>query len=80
MVEVHNLIQDYIKASKDDLSFEKKRQLQNKFWLFQSIEEHLKDSFYQKPKIQDALQLQLKSIEEHKITPFAAAQYLISLL
>ena len=80
MVEVQNLIQEYIKVSKENLSFEKKRQLQNKFWLFQAIEEYLKDSFYQKPKIKDALQQQLKAIEEHKITPFAAAQYLISLL
>lgn len=80
MVEVYNLIQEYIKTTKENLSFEKKRQLQNQFWLFQSIEEYLKDRFYQNPKIKDALQQQLKDIEEHKITPFAAAQYLISLL
>lgn len=80
MLEVRDLIDQYIKTSKENLSFEQKRQEQNKFWLFQSIEEHLKENFYQKSEIQEALQQQLKAIEEHKITPFAAAQYLISLL
>lgn len=78
--EVGDLIDEYIKGSKENQTFDTKRQQQNKFWLFQAIEEHLKDSFYQKPEIQKALQLQLKAIEEQKITPFAAAQNLISLL
>lgn len=80
IVEVRDLIDYYIKSSKENSNFEQKRQQQNKFWLFQSIEEHLKDSFYQRPEIQAELQAQLKAVEDHKITPFAAAQYLISLL
>lgn len=80
IIEVNELIEDYIKTAKENHSFDTKRLEQNKFWLYQSIEEHLKESFYQNPEIQKALRLQLKAIEEHKITPFAAAQYLISLL
>ena len=80
IIAVRDLIDHYVKSSKENSSFEHKRLQQNKYWLFQSIEEHLKDSFYQKPEIQEEIQLQLKAIEEHKTTPFAAAQYLISLL
>ena len=80
IVEVRELIDSYIETSMKNHSFDKKRQDQNKFWLYQSIEEHLKENFYQNPEIQKALQLQLKAIEDHKITPFAAAQHLISLL
>lgn len=80
ITEVRELINTYIKDAKENMSFKKKRQEQNKFWLFQIIEEHLKENFYQKPEIQKALKQKLKEIEEHKITPFAAAKQLISLL
>ncbi len=59
--------------------FEENRIQQNKFWLLQTIEEQLKSSFYTNPKIKNELDLQIQNVQQHKITPFAAARYLFNL-
>ena len=60
--------------------FNIKRIEQNKFWLYQTIEDSLKSNFYHHKKVKEELQLQLKAIELNETTPFAAAQYLLTLL
>jgi len=59
--------------------FEVNRHNQNKFWLLQTINEHLKSRFYQDPKIKIALEEQLTAIENNKTTPFSAAKLLLKL-
>lgn len=59
--------------------FEINRHNQNKFWLLQTINEHLKSRFYQDPKIKKALDEQLTAIENNETTPFAAAKFLLKL-
>ncbi|MCX2680282.1 methylmalonyl Co-A mutase-associated GTPase MeaB [Galbibacter sp. EGI 63066] len=78
--EIWELIENYIEKSKTDRSFHQKRAEQNKFWLYQTIDEHLKSNFYQNERIKSALGQQLKAIENNETTPFAAAQYLLSIL
>ena len=53
------------------------RKQQNKFWLLQSINEQLKQSFYQNPEIKVALEEQLQAIFDKKTSPFIAAQQLL---
>lgn len=76
---VWDMISDYAKLTKDNHYFETHRADQNKFWLLQTIEEHLKLDFFRDQKIKDALKEQLALIEAHKTTPFAAADYLLKL-
>ena len=45
----------------------------------QTIEDRLKSDFFTNKKIKEALNQQLQLIEEHKTTPFVAAEYLLSL-
>lgn len=59
--------------------FQHNRQEQNKFWLFQTINDYLKSRFYEKPEIKAALKEQLQLIEDNKTTAFAAAKHLLSL-
>jgi LAO/AO transport system kinase len=59
--------------------FSKKRQEQNTFWLLQSIENQLKDQFFQDETIANELKLQLELIAKNKRSPFAAAEYLLNL-
>jgi LAO/AO transport system kinase len=59
--------------------FNVNRNNQNKYWLLQTIEENLKHNFYQRDDIKNALTSELKKIEENKTTPFAAAEYILSL-
>jgi len=78
--EAWSLIETYLKISKSDDYFNIKRIEQNKFWLYQTIEDSLKSNFYHHKKVKEELQLQLKAIELNETTPFAAAQYLLTLL
>ncbi|MDT0646816.1 methylmalonyl Co-A mutase-associated GTPase MeaB [Zunongwangia sp. F260] len=77
--EVWEMISEYESLAKETGYFTHNRQEQNKFWLLQTINEHLKSRFYNHSEIKTALKEQLKAIEENKTTPFAAAKYLLSL-
>ena len=77
--EIWQLIEDYLKLTKANQYFETNRKEQNKFWLLQTIEDRLKNEFFNAPKIKRELDIQLKLIEEGKTTPFVAAEHLLSL-
>ncbi|WP_298533554.1 methylmalonyl Co-A mutase-associated GTPase MeaB [uncultured Algibacter sp.] len=70
---------EYIEITSKNNFFHSKRIEQNKYWLIQTIEEHLKYAFFNKPTIKKELENQLKLIENHETTPFAAADHLLSL-
>jgi len=74
---VWKLISEFQDLNKSNGHFQKNRKKQNKFWLFQSIDEHLKSRFYQNPVIKRQLEIQLKAIENNEVTAFAAADLLI---
>ncbi|MCX7549138.1 methylmalonyl Co-A mutase-associated GTPase MeaB [Xanthomarina sp. F1114] len=72
-------IQAYVTMTSENTYFYKKRSEQNKFWLIQTIEDHLKSNFFNNSEIKIELEKQLVLIEENKTSPFAAADYLLSL-
>lgn len=76
---IWEMIQKYVQHTTSNGYLTHKRHQQNKFWLLQTIEEQLKQQFYTNPKIKKALKQQLDLIEKDKTTPFAAAEYLLSL-
>jgi len=76
---IWKLIESYETLTKDNNYFEQKRNEQNKFWLMQTIEERLKSDFFNDTKIKAELKKQLQLIEDHKTTPFAAAEVLLGL-
>ncbi len=77
--EVWEMILEYKSLVDKNDYFESNRHNQNKFWLLQTINEHLKNRFYKDPKIKKALEEQLTAIENNKTTPFAAAKLLLKL-
>lgn len=77
ITEIWNLITEFEETAKANGFFEKNRHEQNKFWLLQTIDEHLKSQFYQNPIIKKELQNQLQAIEKDETTPFTAASYLL---
>ncbi len=76
---VWSKISEYIESTKDNGYFQQKRNEQNKFWLVQTIESHLKSDFYGNPKVQKELEKQLQLLSENKTTPFEAATLLLLL-
>ncbi len=79
MNSVWNIIQDYLKLVKENGFFEQNRNKQNSFWLYETINQRLKDHFYQNPFIKKQLQLEINRISENKTTPFEVADELLEL-
>ncbi len=77
--EIWDMISEFKNKVVDNGYFQQNRLEQNKFWLFQTINDYLKSRFYEDPKIKSALKEQLVLIEENKTTAFAAAKHLLSL-
>ncbi|SDB21359.1 methylmalonyl-CoA mutase metallochaperone MeaB [Flavobacteriaceae bacterium MAR_2010_188] len=59
--------------------FKKNRIEQQKYWLFQSIEDNLKSAFYDKSDIKIELQKQIELLKRNETTVFAATEYLLNL-
>ncbi|MCK8522003.1 methylmalonyl Co-A mutase-associated GTPase MeaB [Aquimarina sp. D1M17] len=77
--EVWNLIENYLDTTSKNGFFTENRIQQNKFWLLQTIEEQLKANFYNHPKVKTEIEAQIEAMLLHKVTPFAAARYLLDL-
>ncbi|NNL78850.1 MAG: methylmalonyl Co-A mutase-associated GTPase MeaB, partial [Flavobacteriaceae bacterium] len=77
--EIWKMIREYEELTKNNSYFEQHRQEQNKFWLIQTIEERIKTEFFNRPDIKTSLEDELSKLEQNETTPFAAAEYLLSL-
>lgn len=79
MDAVRELLVSYENLTKKNGYFDQKRKEQNRYWLVQTIENHLKQRFYQNPKIKEAFDNQLELLNNNLTTPFEAADYLLKL-
>lgn len=77
--EIWEMITEFKELTEENGHFQHNRQEQNKFWLYQTINDYLKSRFYGKESIKKALEEQIKLIEENKTTAFAAAKKLLDL-
>ena len=77
--EIWEMIQKYVDITSKNGFFEENRVRQNKFWLLQTIEEQLKSSFYNHPKVKAELDTHIEAVQQHKMTPFTAAKSLLKL-
>lgn len=78
--QVWEMIVKFEVLVKENEQFYLKRQHQNRHWLLQSINEHLKSRFYQNQAVRQALEEQLDAVEQSKTSPFMAAKILLNLL
>ncbi len=79
IAEIQQLFEQFITHTKDNGSFQEKRNTQNSHWLHSTIEQQLKNDFYKNTAIKEALQTTLNSLENSTTTPFNAAKKLIAL-
>ena len=77
--EIWDMIVAYEDMVRSNQYFNINRQEQRKHWLLQSIDEHLKTSFYKDPAVREALAEQLEAVKANKISPFMAAKILIDI-
>ncbi|MDC6367468.1 MULTISPECIES: methylmalonyl Co-A mutase-associated GTPase MeaB [Flavobacteriaceae] len=77
ITEIWDMISACIDQNRKNGHFSKNRNTQNKNWFLQTVDEHIKQYFHQKESFKKAQEKMLKSIEEHKISPFYAAKILL---
>ena len=77
--KIDKMIVDYISLTKENGYFTLKRNNQNKYWLLTTIEQQLKENFYQKEKIKKALEKEINNLENGKTTPFNDAKRLLNI-
>ncbi len=75
--DVYKMIDEYIVAVKNTNYFQHKRNEQNKYWLLETINQQLKNNFYNNSDIKKLLSNEFSKLENGKTTPFAAANRLL---
>ncbi|RMB60596.1 methylmalonyl Co-A mutase-associated GTPase MeaB [Dokdonia sinensis] len=77
--ETWQLIESYFRQTKKSGHFTEKRAGQNKFWLLQTIENQLKDDFYNNDSVKRELPEILEKVAQGKLSPFQAASDLLKI-
>ena len=75
--KVWEILSSYFQLVKENHYFEQKRKEQNQFWMLETINEQLKNRFYQHSEIQQLLEQNKKAVANNEISPFVAAQMLL---
>ncbi|WP_281232229.1 methylmalonyl Co-A mutase-associated GTPase MeaB [Flavobacterium gelatinilyticum] len=77
ILDIWNTILDYFEMTRETGFFQEKRNEQNNFWMMETINEQLKQNFYNQPDIISLLEQSKKAVQNDEISPFAAAQNLL---
>ncbi|CAM3945705.1 methylmalonyl Co-A mutase-associated GTPase MeaB [Flavobacterium antarcticum] len=74
---VWETISKYLELTTENHYFEAKRQEQNQYWMMETIEEQLKNDFYNDLSIKKLLAENKKAVQNNELSPFAAARILL---
>ena len=77
--EVWNGIEEYLDHIKGNGYYLAHRNRQNKYWMYESINEVLKSSFYQNPAIAERIEEMEQRILDAKVSSFIAAKELLDI-
>jgi LAO/AO transport system kinase len=75
---VWETISNYFELVQANHHFEEKRKEQNQYWMMETINEQLKNNFYNHPDMIKLLDENKKAVANNEISPFAAAMSLLS--
>lgn len=75
--EVWDMVYAYIDFVKENGYFEYRRNEQSKYWMYESINEQLRDSFYHNPVVSGMLEEKEKQVLTGNLTSFIAAKKLL---
>lgn len=77
--EVWTMIDEYVAFTRENGFFDRKRSEQSKYWMYESINEQLKDHFYRNPEIEAMLRLKEGRVLRAEQTSFMAAKEVLDL-
>ncbi|MDO4955568.1 MAG: methylmalonyl Co-A mutase-associated GTPase MeaB [Bacteroidales bacterium] len=77
--EIWDMIYQYVDFVKANGYFQYRRNEQNKYWMYESINENLRNSFYNNASVDAMLAMKEEQVLQGKVTSFAAAKQLLDL-
>ena len=77
--KINAMILDFLQLTKENNYFLKRRNQQNTYWLKATIEQQLKDNFYNNKAVKNQLEKEIQNLEKGTTTPFNAAKKLLEL-
>ena len=75
--DVWNMVEDFIKHTKSNGFFQANRNRQSKYWMYESINEALKSSFYGDEQIASLLPGFEEDVLADRVSSFVAAKRLL---
>src|SRR5574344_902967 len=75
--EIWDMIYEYIEWVKKNVYFDYRRNEQSKYWMYETINEHLRNSFYNNPLIASQIEMAEKAVLGGQQTSFVAAKQLL---
>ena len=75
--EVWKMVTDYVAFTNKNGYFDYRRNQQSKYWMYETIDEYLRTSFYNNPTIEDLLKQFENMVNNNEMTSFAAAHKLL---
>ena len=79
VVEVWDMLQDYLKFVKENGYFIKRRTSQSSYWMYESINDQLKTSFYENEGVKAAINEMIQKVYNNEISSFVAASNLLDI-
>jgi LAO/AO transport system kinase len=77
--EIWKMIDDYTAFTKDNGYFERRRNEQSKYWMYESINETLRNAFYHHPAVAARLKETEQQVLRNEISSFVAAKRMMDL-
>jgi LAO/AO transport system kinase len=77
IVEIWEMIDEYITFTKSSGYFEHKRNEQSRYWMYESIHSMLQNAFYHHPEMERLLPVMERKVLHNEISSFVAAKQLI---
>ncbi|MDR0541188.1 MAG: methylmalonyl Co-A mutase-associated GTPase MeaB [Dysgonamonadaceae bacterium] len=77
--EIWDMAYEYIDFTKDNGFFDFRRHSQAKYWMYESINEQLRNHFYRSPEIAEKLAIKEKQVLNSEISSFMAAKEVLDL-
>ncbi len=77
--EVLNMIDEYIDFVKKSGYFDHRRNSQSRYWMYETINEKLKNNFYNNLKVQQGLKVYEQDVLNSKLSSFAAASKVLDI-
>lgn len=73
------MIEEYMAFTKANGYFDRKRNEQAKYWMYESIHDMLNDAFYHHPRIEERLPVIEKQVLNNEVSSFVAAREMMDL-